>query len=206
MSTVKSLNGMPAVPSGKAGIYQIRNVHNNKIYVGSAKNLNIRWNHHRHHLRHGDHFNKYLQRSWDKYGEDAFVFEILLICDPSMGLFYEQRFLDHWKPQYNICIEARSRLGIKVSKETRRKISAALRSRAPASEETREKLRQANLGRRHTDETKRKLRQMARDKNQKPPVRNRKLTNEEKAHISAGLRRAWARGDYDSRKPKNSTV
>ena len=51
------------------GIYFIRNKINNKIYVGSSKNLYNREKEHFSDLRKGKHHNIYLQRAYDKYGE-----------------------------------------------------------------------------------------------------------------------------------------
>ena len=51
------------------GIYKIINVVNNKFYVGSAVDLKRRKTRHFSELRTGKHNNRYLQSSWDKYGE-----------------------------------------------------------------------------------------------------------------------------------------
>ena len=59
------------------GIYKIINVVNNKFYVGSAVDLKRRKTRHFSELRTGKHKNRYLQSSWDKYGEQAFVFVVV---------------------------------------------------------------------------------------------------------------------------------
>ena len=96
----------------QAGIYQIINTVNNKRYIGSAVNLKKRENEHFAHLRRGIHHSPYLQRSYVKHGRDAFVFETLITCHPTMCIFYEQQFLDQLKPEYNLSVEAGSRLGV----------------------------------------------------------------------------------------------
>lgn len=58
-------------------IYKIRNVVNNKFYVGSAVDTRTRFRQHRRLLRKKAHHCKHLQSSWDKYGEDAFKFEVV---------------------------------------------------------------------------------------------------------------------------------
>ena len=58
-------------------IYKIRNVVNNKFYVGSAQNTHTRFRQHRRLLRKGSHHCKHLQASWNKYGEDVFRFEVV---------------------------------------------------------------------------------------------------------------------------------
>ena len=58
-------------------IYKIRNVVNNKFYVGSTVNTEIRFKAHRRHLRKGKHQSPHMQAAWNKYGEDCFKFEVI---------------------------------------------------------------------------------------------------------------------------------
>tara|TARA_R110000868_G_C10688432_1_gene748089 strand:- start:38 stop:742 length:705 start_codon:yes stop_codon:yes gene_type:complete len=60
-----------------SGIYKIINVVNNKFYVGSSVDLRKRKSKHFSELRHNKHNNKHLQRAWNKYGEDSFIFVIV---------------------------------------------------------------------------------------------------------------------------------
>lgn len=59
------------------GIYKIINVVNNKFYVGSAVDLKRRKTRHFSELRNNKHSNGRLQNSWNKYGEQAFVFVVV---------------------------------------------------------------------------------------------------------------------------------
>lgn len=59
------------------GIYKIINVVNNKFYVGSAVDLKRRKTRHFSELRNNRHSNGRLQNSWNKYGEQAFVFVVV---------------------------------------------------------------------------------------------------------------------------------
>ena len=62
----------------KFGIYKITCKVNNKIYIGSTEVcFKQRFKKHKQRLRNNYHENDYLQKSWNKYGEDNFVFEIL---------------------------------------------------------------------------------------------------------------------------------
>jgi hypothetical protein len=71
----------------------------------------------------------------------------------------EQHYLDELDPYFNTCKVAGSALGVKHSKETRRKLSEAHKGkkRGPHSEETRRKISKANKGKKCSEETRRKL-------------------------------------------------
>jgi len=61
----------------RIGVFQIRNMVNGKIFVGSGLNLNANWNSNRTQLRFGSHRNEGLQKEWKEFGEEHFVFEVL---------------------------------------------------------------------------------------------------------------------------------
>jgi len=58
-------------------IYTIFNTTNRKMYVGSTINLKKRWYNHKRELNKNIHKNQYLQNSWNKHGEDSFVFMVV---------------------------------------------------------------------------------------------------------------------------------
>ena len=62
------------------GVYIIRNLHTGKVYVGSSNNVLWRFWWHKNQLRKGEHTNEHLQNAWNKYGENAFSFEIACRC------------------------------------------------------------------------------------------------------------------------------
>lgn len=109
----------------RSGIYQITNVKNGKFYIGSAKDITIRWNHHRSDLNLNKHHSRYLQRSWNKHGAESFEFKILEHCELDVMIGREQYYMDTRCPDYNMSPSAWSRLGIKASDETRSRISKA---------------------------------------------------------------------------------
>ena len=91
---------------GKCGVYQIRNIINNKIYVGSSSNLHKRKHEHFRTLLTNNHHNVRLQRAFNKYGKENFIFEIIeFIKDKDKLLKVEQYWLDRFnavKDGYNI--------------------------------------------------------------------------------------------------------
>lgn len=61
----------------KCGVYKIKCTGNGKFYIGSSVNIPKRLTQHFSQLRHGRHENIYLQRVYDKYGEESFVTSVL---------------------------------------------------------------------------------------------------------------------------------
>lgn len=87
----------------QTGVYEIKNKINNKRYIGSTiMSFTKRLEHHRCLLRNGTHKNTYLQRAWNKYGENNFEFNILEVVDKCCTLEVEQQYLDACEDCYNI--------------------------------------------------------------------------------------------------------
>lgn len=96
------------------GVYQIRNVINGKIYLGStSRRFSQRKAEHFKNLRKGLHKNRHLQNAWNKYGSKNFVFEIIEVCDKEKCVEREQHYLCTLHPQYNHRPNAASNLGCK---------------------------------------------------------------------------------------------
>lgn len=118
----------------KSGIYYIKNKVNNKIYVGSSNNVLYRKIHHFSELRRQIHKNDYFQKSFNKYGEENFVFHIIEYLEIKNLLNREQYWIDYYKASerkygYNICrIAGRADTWINKkhhTEETRKKLSIA---------------------------------------------------------------------------------
>jgi group I intron endonuclease len=78
------------------GIYKIENTENNKIYIGSSVNLGNREQKHFWMLRKNIHDNDYLQHSYNKYGKEWFIFDILEICTPEELIVKENFYIDKY--------------------------------------------------------------------------------------------------------------
>ena len=78
-------------------IYVIENLENGKKYVGSTTRLTKRKRNHFNKLKKGTHSNSYLQRSFNKYGREAFSFTVVLSCPASDVIKYEQYYLDKYE-------------------------------------------------------------------------------------------------------------
>lgn len=81
----------------KSGIYKITNTINGKVYIGQSKTLNTRYRGHIYRISRNEHHNEHLQRSFDKYGEDNFVYDILEeVEDLSLLDLKEKFWIDHY--------------------------------------------------------------------------------------------------------------
>jgi group I intron endonuclease len=116
----------------KSGVYKIRNLVNGRLYVGSSKDIQVRWAEHRTDLRKGVHVNPHLQRAWNKYGEGSFAFEFIERTKAKRLIEREQHWMDFHdvvKTGYNVLPSARpGRRGLKHTAEARAKMSAAKRA------------------------------------------------------------------------------
>jgi len=139
-----------------SGIYQIENQVNGKRYIGSAVDLRKRRQNHFSALHCGGHENQHLQRAFNKYGGDTFVFEVLEETEPKKLIIREQYYIDLLLPEYNISSIAGSPLGIRHTDEARANMSAARKGKHH-SEATRRKISEANKGRPVSAETRKKI-------------------------------------------------
>ena len=156
----KNCDILPKVDSFSTGVYRIHCTVNGRNYVGSAARCFIhRWRMHLHQLRNGKHHSLILQRSWIKYGESSFVFEIIERCDPVICVEREQYYMDKLKSAdcnfgFNISPTAGSPLGVKHTLESclRRSIANKGRKMPPRTKEHIDKIRAKQIGKKQTPE------------------------------------------------------
>ena len=156
------------------GVYQLRNIQNDNIYIGSSTRMRKRWNEHKSDLRHGKHDNTRMQSDFDAYGECSFEFSVLECTDNLIGR--EQYYIDTLNPQYNMQRIAGSSLGKPCSEETKQKLSQAMK-----------KANHPLYGVGHSEETKRKMSQSHKGK----PGNSAKLNVDEVRTIKSLLKRGY---------------
>lgn len=71
------------------GIYQIRNLVNNKVFIGSNKNLTAKFNSYKFQLKQRTFMNSLLQADYNNFGEESFAFEIIDYLKPVDDLSYD---------------------------------------------------------------------------------------------------------------------
>lgn len=165
------------------GVYIIFNIYSGKSYIGSSKDLKKRIRIHKRRLKINKHENPHLQRAWEKYGWNAFIFKPLLICAEKDLLMYEQTCMDHFKPAYNISIVAGAPMrGRRMSAESKLKMSNARRG-VPKSLAHRIAMSAAQKGRIITAEARVKISETLKLRN----LHTKQIHSAEtKAKISAG--------------------
>ena len=149
-------------------IYKIINLVNDKFYVGSTSNQPERFRTHRKLLRRGVHHCAHLQASWNKYGEEKFLFKVVIHVPQGESL---QEAEDLWlkehvgKPHcYNsgmrsgapwrgVPKEKHPNFGKPISNEQREQISKTLKEFYSANYAN-----HPRVGKSHTEEAKAKIR------------------------------------------------
>ena len=130
------------------GIYRITCTETTRFYIGSAENLRRRFISHQSAMRRGVHSNRKLQAAWAKYGESAFVFEVLRLCKREELLALEQRFIDGLfavRDGFNLALSVTACMsGLRHSEKAKEAISNAMAGRT-LQPETLQRLSESHL-------------------------------------------------------------
>ena len=131
------------------GLYRLTNKVNGKIYIGSSIQLDIRWaGGNRKTLRGNYSHNAHLQRAWNKYGEDAFIFDVIeYVPDDTPIKMLQDVYEQKWIDETNCCD---SSIGYNIAKIARG-------GGFPMTEDAKENLRILNTGRKASAETRKKI-------------------------------------------------
>ena len=160
----------PAIIENRPCVYMIKNTVNGKVYVGSSLRPQSRFYEHVYQLKKGVHHSIRLQRSFDKYGEEAFVFIVLKYTDKNQHREEEARvlkILDTTNPKKGYNNSDLTELGV-----------------IRHSEETKEKMRRVAKGKKHTEEAREKMR-----KSKQAHAAN--MTDEERKIRSKSGKKFW---------------
>ncbi len=136
------------------GIYTITHIESGKVYVGSSIDLVRREKAHLSNLRSRRHRNVHLQRAWDKYGESAFVIQVVEETTEDLLISVEQKWIDKLDAAnggkgYNACLIAASVGSLPKSAEHRRKIGDAHKG-SKRSEEAKARMSAAMTGKKRS--------------------------------------------------------
>jgi group I intron endonuclease len=171
------------------GIYKITNVVNGKVYIGQTQNLINRERNHFYCLGRNRHHNDHLQKAYNKYGKENFIFEALEESDEldnrelhwinkyggiNSKLNYNLKnpltneFSDYVKSKHikNTLGENNPNYGNKWSEEQKKKLSEERKGKSleesigkEKADLVKQKMSKSQKGRKHPEEVKEKIRQ-----------------------------------------------
>lgn len=127
------------------GIYCIKNKINGKVYIGSSNNIERRFKRHKTELNTKKHSNKYLEKAYNKYGEENFEFIILELCNEEELIQKEIFFISKYdslniSKGYNLSIPIKHP-SLTSNKEYRTILSKSKLGKRPSNYEEMRKIR-----------------------------------------------------------------
>lgn len=175
------------------GIYCIENIISHKRYIGQSSNIERRWRDHVTKLANGSHDNDYLQRSWNKYGREAFSFYVVKICNIEELNREEVKYIalfNSYNKGFNLTKGGEGTRGCFHSDEYKQMMSDKFKGRK-LSEETKAKIGKANQRPCVMTEAKKEGFKKTAEK-----LRGRSITAEHRQKISESLkgRIPWNKG------------
>ncbi len=150
-----------------SGVYRIKNIKTQRVYIGSTIDIFKRWPSHRSQLANNTHDNSKLQNSYNKWGKDVFRYKLIKKLPNTISveilLLWEQKFIDKYQSAirgkgYNICPVAGSCLGRKRKKSSIKKMVETMQKN-PRHLTAQQKLHLSNIfkGKKISKETKEKI-------------------------------------------------
>lgn len=153
-----------------SSIYAIINTINGDMYIGSSTHTYKRYKAHQRLLKKQQHHSIHLQRAWNKYKEESFVFVVLLECESNFLLKKELEFFNIYKPKYNVAkIPASPMKGRKHKNKTIEKMKNRIVAKGEKHHNYGKKLNKEHIdkilksreGYTHSQKTKNKMRDTA---------------------------------------------
>jgi group I intron endonuclease len=178
-----------------SGVYGIFSKIDDRVYIGSATNFDLRKKTHFDKLKSNVHVNKPLQNFVNKYGIENVEFVVLAKCPSEYCIKLEQFFLDNFENKFNIRLIAESNFGLKASDETKKKMSKARKGKAvrgygfTVSEETKSKMSEAGKNKVFTEEHKQNLKLAAKK-------RSKELSQKHKGDNNPSAKLDWNKVNY----------
>lgn len=105
------------------GVYMITSINTGLLYIGSSKDINRRFYQHRRELKKGEHYNKRMQRTINKFGQQDFIYQILEETTEENLLEVEQKYID----SLGVC---NKEIGFNVSEIARNNFRSSTRKEA----------------------------------------------------------------------------
>ena len=83
------------------GVYAIRNLMSGRMYIGKSVNITNRIYKHYNSLNNNGHYNTHLQNSWNKYGNNSFIWGIIEEYSPDKLDEMEKYWIDYYDTYNN---------------------------------------------------------------------------------------------------------
>lgn len=140
-------------------IYKITCILNNKCYIGRSNNPQQRWWGHKNYAKTKQRLNYHLYNAMIKYGTENFIFEVLFCCSKNDICKIEEEFIikyDSLNNGYNMT-KGGDGGSVKGRRAWNKGITMNTSKRNPHTEETKIKISKAKIGKKLSEEHKRKL-------------------------------------------------
>jgi len=180
-------------------VYQITNMLTGDFYVGSAQSFaRSEWQH-RYALNRNEHKNPHMQASWNKYGGDAFVFEVLEeVPDSGDVLAVENKYLHEHVGQHN-CFNVNKdafapRLGQILSDEAKQNISISRKGKHSGEDHYR-------YGQKVSEEVRAKISET--QKGRPSSMKGKKMSEHGRANVAAAVKRG-PESHFFGKRPANA--
>lgn len=166
-------------------VYQITNMFTGDFYIGSTQSFARREWQHRYALKRNEHKNPHMQASWNKHGEDAFVFEVLEeVPEGADMLAVENKYLHKHVGQHN-CFNvnkdaASPRLGQVLTDTAKQNISLGRKGKGAGEDHYR-------YGQEVSAEVRAKISET--QKGRPSPMKGKQMSEHGRANVAAAVKR-----------------